>query len=111
MSGKINEAKRALTEHKGRFTNEMPEIHLFTPERLIKIYSEVGIKAIRVTGFPVSLYPGLLETKIKGNTKLISYLFKNESNFNNLIKIEDILTDKEDVAARGNNLFVVGVKK
>ncbi|UAC48065.1 class I SAM-dependent methyltransferase [Bacillus aquiflavi] len=107
--GHIEEAKKASNK-KGRFTAEMPYIHLFTPKSIEDIYIKKSIEKEYTLGFPAFIYPGYQETQLEGNTEKIKDILENEEVFNTIYQLEkSFLT--EETASRGNNLFIVGRKK
>lgn len=108
--GNIDDAYSALSIKKGKFTNAMPQINLFTPQSISKLYENLGLRIEGLTGFPVSLYPGYLETQIQGSSKSLSNILERKSSFNKLVKLETELIKNKDIAARGNNIFIVGKK-
>jgi ubiquinone/menaquinone biosynthesis C-methylase UbiE len=94
----------------GTFTDDMPPIHFFTPDSLKKMYKEFKFEDVRVYGFPVTIYPSVEETKIKGNTKRIRDILSNPNNFKKIERMERNLIFNEEAAARGNNLLAIGKK-
>ncbi len=110
MLGRVNEAVHASDEGKGRFTLDMPYMHLFTPQNLKEFYQKAGLEDVNVLGFPVTVYPGMQETQISGSTERIANLLENSDNYDNIYKLEEQLSSKGEVAARGNNLFAIGIK-
>ena len=50
------------------------------------------------------------ETQIAGSTQRISNLLENSDNYNNIYKLEEQLSHREEAVARGNNLLVIGTK-
>lgn len=110
MLGRINEAVHAAKEGKGRFTSDMPYIHLFTPQSIKELYQKVGLKEIEVYGFPITIYPGMEETQITGSSERVANLLENVDNYEKIYKLEKKLLMRCDSSGRGNNLFVVGTK-
>lgn len=108
--GRIKKAESACLTKKGRFTDQMPGINLFTPDTISEIYRKAGLEITNLTGFPTVLYPGYLETQIEGSTRSLSNLLKIKKNFESLIKIEESITKNKDISARGNNIYIVGKK-
>lgn len=107
--GRIEEARK-LTKGKGRFTLEMPDIHMFTPNQLQRYYDKCGLRVQSLKGFPAFIYPGFLETQIEGNTQTLSEILLDPLTFEQILEIESIFLDKEELAPRGNNIFIVGQK-
>ncbi|MBI2668946.1 methyltransferase domain-containing protein [Candidatus Woesearchaeota archaeon] len=110
MLGRVEEAVCAAEKGKGRFTLDMPYMHLFTPSNLRELYQKAGLDNIGIFGFPVTIYPGMQETQITGSTEKIENLLKNSDNYTNIYKLEEQLSSRGEIAARGNNLFVIGTK-
>jgi len=108
-NNRVNEARTA-TSGKGRFTQDMPYINVFTPQSIKEIYSVVGLEDMELLGFPAFIYPGYQETQLEGNTFELVDLLKDPSAFEEVFNIEMEFMD-EQLAARGNNLYIVGIKK
>lgn len=104
--GNVEEAESCLSG-KGRFTNTMPAIFLFTPRQLRSIYSDSGLTVDLISGFPALIYPGYQETQLRGSTSSISELLQDPAGFRRIFEMErELMTDPE-AAARGSNLFVM----
>lgn len=110
MLSRVEEAIYATEKDSGRFTPDMPYMHLFTPSHLRELYQQSGLDVKGIFGFPVTIYPGMQETQIAGSTVRIANLLENSDNYNNVYKLEEQLSHKEEVAARGNNLLIIGTK-
>jgi len=102
---RIDEARAALSG-RGRFTTDMPTISLFTPSELRNMFQRQGLEVERLMGFPVLLYPGEEETRLRGQSRLLAA--RLESSFEQVAELERIAMREPDAAGRGNNLFVVG---
>ncbi|MAG78439.1 hypothetical protein CL616_03680 [archaeon] len=111
MLGRVEEVAYITKEGKGRFTLDMPYMHLFTPSSLMEIYHNVGLENIGVFGFPITIYPGMQETQITGSTEKIANLLDNHKNYKKVYKLEEELSSRVEAVARGNNLFIVGTKR
>jgi ubiquinone/menaquinone biosynthesis C-methylase UbiE len=109
--GKVNEAQQYLGSEKGKFTNNMPSMHLFTPDSIKAIYSSLGLTNTALFGFPVTIYPGYQETQISGSSRKIADILSQKDIFNSIYSIEKNLSTRSDSVARGNNLLIVGRKK
>lgn len=105
--GKVEEAKKAFIG-KGKFTQEMPDMHLFSIGQLKDMYKRAGISVKKCLGFPSLIYPGYLETQLHGQTETIASLLENERNFNNIYEMEENALSDRTLAARGNNIFIIG---
>lgn len=101
-------AKECYTTHKGRFTENMPEMNMFTPESLRKIYDKVGIDVIGVYGFPISIYPGMQETQLRGQSDSLSDILADKNTFDEIFNMEKNLYKNQEAAARGNQLIIIG---
>ncbi len=88
MLGRVEEAAYATEEGKGRFTLDMPYMHLFTPSNLRELYQKAGLDNVDVFGFPVTIYPGMQETQITGSTEKIANLLENSDNYTNIYKLQ-----------------------
>jgi SAM-dependent methyltransferase len=109
--GKLDEAEHLVRTRKGRFTQDMPYIHMFTPESMRGLYAQAGVKDAFVLGFPVSIYPGFQETQLTGSTGRIVDVLGDDVRFKRIFELEKGLILNKDAAARGNNLLVIGVKR
>ena len=107
--GQVDEAVRCL-DGRGRFTDTMPDMHLFTPAGLTEIHEAAGLTIDVLTGFPCLLYPGYQETQLHGSTDRLQRLLGDGTDVERLIAMErKVLTDPA-AAGRGNNLFTVASK-
>ncbi|GGV42862.1 class I SAM-dependent methyltransferase [Streptomyces spectabilis] len=104
--GQTAEAGRNL-EGRGRFTDTMPDMHLFTPEQLRAMNEDAGLRVDLTTGFPVLLYPGYQETQISGSTRSLAELLGDRAAFDEVFALERGLLGTADAVGRGNNLFVL----
>ncbi|WP_161594194.1 class I SAM-dependent methyltransferase [Paenibacillus sp. CFBP13512] len=107
--GRIEEAQK-LTNGKGRFTLEMPDIYMFTPQQLQEYYKDCGLNVTSLKGFPAFIYPGFLETQIEGNTQTLSEVLSDSQVFKQILDLESLYLDVEELVSRGNNIFIVGQK-
>lgn len=103
-------ANEAIVTNKGRFTENMPNMNMFTPDSIKKLYNDAGLKIELISGFPVTIYPGMQETQISGNSEHIEDILENVETFNQIYKIERKLFKNLDIAGRGNQIYVVGIK-
>lgn len=92
----------------GRFTIDMPAMHMFTPDSIREIYEALSIDTILISGFPSVIYPGINETKIEGSTASIDDLLNQEDGFNKIKNIELQLYKRTDISARGNQIIAIG---
>ncbi|MFJ3976506.1 MULTISPECIES: bifunctional 2-polyprenyl-6-hydroxyphenol methylase/3-demethylubiquinol 3-O-methyltransferase UbiG [unclassified Streptomyces] len=103
--GNLDEAEKALGR-RGRFTTQMPDMHLFDLERIEKMHAAAGLELAVVSGFPNLIYPGYQETQLHGSTeKLVDILA--DDNVDRIFEMENRLRTTPGIAPRGNNLFVV----
>lgn len=105
---KIEEAKKSA-QGIGRFTENMPYIHLYSPTKLEKLYKEVGLEKTNLIGFPIFIYPGYKETQLEGSTDSLKDILSDRENFNDIYELETQFL-QENLAARGNNLLIIGKK-
>lgn len=106
----VDLALKCYNERIGKFTEDMPDMHMFVPSELIKIYENAGIKVLGVYGFPLTIFPGMQETQIKGQSAILQSILSNTNNFEKIFNIESHLYKCSEAAARGNNLIIVGKK-
>jgi ubiquinone/menaquinone biosynthesis C-methylase UbiE len=104
-------ANELESTNRGRFTSSMPSMHFFTPETIKNIYEKNGLSVALLTGFPNIIYPGIQETKISGSSEKIAELLADPKNFEFILRLEKKLIFEKNIAARGNNLYVCGIKK
>lgn len=109
-AGQIDFAEDAIKTKKGKFTKGMPSIHMFTPRKLQDHFESAGLEKIFISGFPSAIYPQMQETQLKGSTKSLTDLLQGEAHFNRILEIEKTLLDFPDIAARGNQLIIIGEK-
>lgn len=106
--GELDEAERAFAG-RGRFTSQMPDMHLFDLARIDRMHAAAGLELQVVSGFPSLIYPGYQETQLHGSTKsLVDALA--EGNIDRVFDLENTLRNVPEASARGNNLFVVARK-
>ncbi|MEV0008973.1 methyltransferase [Streptomyces sp. NPDC047973] len=110
-NGRFDEAERAVREQRATFTEGMPPLRLFTPHQLTGMYEEIGCPVEVLTGFPSVIYPTFQETQIEGTGQSVEKILGTPEGFQRVLDIERCLVDAPDVAARGNNIFVVGRKR
>lgn len=101
---------RVLAEEFGAFAEGMPEIHFFTPETIEETLTAAGFSRVETYGFPVTLYPGLDEAMLRGNTDSLEGLLGEETSYARILESEQELVSRPEAAARGNGLFAVAVK-
>lgn len=107
----ISDLDSIANRSSGRFNKEMPLMHVFTPESIRTLYAKAGFSYTQVLGFPVTIYPQLEDTAIKGSGKRTKEILEDNKYFNRIKAIEKKLVINEETASRGNNLFAIGVKK
>ncbi|RCX21017.1 methyltransferase family protein [Anaerobacterium chartisolvens] len=100
----------AVSSGRGRFTEDMPSMNLFTPDSIKKVYKDCGLEIITVSGFPVTIYPGMQETQLRGSSNHIINILDNEEMFNKIFDLEKAMFTNSDLAARGNQIFIMGIK-
>lgn len=106
--GNIEEAVNAA-KGKGRFTTEMPYIHLFTPGSIEEIYKKNSLEKVEMVGFPSFIYPGYQETQLEGNTQRLLDTLSKQEYFDAIYELEKKFLC-EELVSRGNNIFIVGKK-
>jgi ubiquinone/menaquinone biosynthesis C-methylase UbiE len=108
--GRIGDAEKLTKNNIGTFHKSMPEINFFTPENIRKIYKDIGMKEVKVYGFPITLYPTYKENTVKSSTIKIRKMLQSKKDLINLEDIEKSIILNEEASARGNNLFTIGKK-
>lgn len=109
--GNVDEAERPPADGMGRFTRDMPYIHMFTPSGLETLYRSAGLEPTLITGFPTLIYPGMQETQLEGSSQQLRDVLSDRSNYERILKLESSTLREPGIAARGNNLFAVGRKR
>ncbi len=97
---------------RGAFTDNMPRMNMFTPDSVKGKYEENGLQIEILSGFPISIYPGMQETQIQGSSEHVLDILEDERIFKKIYSIEMQLSEENsDQASRGNQIFIVGRKK
>ena len=89
----------------------MPMMNLFTPTGLMGLYDRIGLDVEVLSGFPITIYPGMQETQIKGSSTHVTDILTSSEVFNKIYEVEKVLFQNPDTAARGNQLYIVGRKR
>lgn len=110
MLGRMGEAEHARETNRAGFTSNMPRMNMFTPESMTRMYEAAGLSPELCTGFPSLIYPGMSETQLRGSTASIDQLLGDEPLYKRIYQMELWALEQPGIAARGNNLFVVGKK-
>ncbi|GAA3836806.1 hypothetical protein GCM10022226_68420 [Sphaerisporangium flaviroseum] len=105
--GALDEAESALAEARGRFTPDMPVMHLFTPALLQQTLTALGLAVSVRSGFPAFIYPGYQETQIEGTSAGVSRSLADPLRYERVLRMERRARVEPDLAERGNNLFFV----
>jgi SAM-dependent methyltransferase len=105
----VDEAIGAVIDKKGRFADDRPAIHGFTPAQLVSLAQAAGLTDVRVRGFPCLLYPGEAETRGESTAGLVALLDDVEI-MRRLVELEIRMALEPDTAARGNNLYVCATR-
>jgi SAM-dependent methyltransferase len=103
----IAEAEKVVTTKRGRFTDHMPPIHLFTPASLQGLLDDSGLRTGLIAGFPVLVYPGSEETRPVGSSATPTRLLGDPDIFRRVFELERSLMGEPDCVGRGNNLLAV----
>lgn len=103
--GRLDEARKALAR-RGRFTDTMPDMHLFDPERIQAMHKAAGLTVQVLGGFPNLIYPGYQETQLHGSTEELVDVLEGER-FQEIFEMENQVRSASGIAGRSNNLFVV----
>ncbi|MFH0244583.1 class I SAM-dependent methyltransferase [Streptomyces sp. HK10] len=105
--GNLEEARSAVLDRKGRFTPDMPSMHLFTPVELQGDLARAGLHTQVRTGFPVLVYPGYQETQLEGSSSGVLRTLSDPEHYERIRELELHLMGEASMAERGNNLFFV----
>lgn len=106
--GNFKYVETALNEEMSKFTDNMPFMHMYTPTKICEMYKAAELNVERVSGFPNVIYPGYAETQLHGSTEELEDILENKEVFNTIFEAEKTLFYSKDIAARGNQIFVVG---
>lgn len=104
------EMHRVMADGSVKFAPNVPEMLLFSPENMRKTLSEMGWKSVDVYGFPITVYPNMEETRVEGNSELSIKLFDDKKIVDALGQIEWDFCQRQEAAARGNNLLIIARK-
>lgn len=110
LQGKLSEAEKACNDFSVKFTDTVPDMWVFTPSKISQIFDKLGATQNNIMGFPVTVYPQIEETEIRGNSSQAKRIFSNPENFERLLKIELQLSKQAEAASRGNNLLCIAKK-
>ncbi|MCW5256441.1 class I SAM-dependent methyltransferase [Verminephrobacter aporrectodeae] len=110
MRGRLDEARRALMQNRSRFTEDMPDMHFFTPTAIAKMYRDTGLIVEHLTGFPNLIYPGYQETQLRGSSSGIQNVLGTQEAFDDIYEMEYQAQKDGAIVARSNNIFIVGRK-
>ncbi len=102
----IDEAEYMVKKHKGRFTNTMPYMHVFTPKWVKELYHHANLSMDCLTGFPNFIYPGFQETQLEGSTTSVESILRQH--FDAIYAIEKSMIGVEEIVGRANNLLAIG---
>ena len=64
-----------------------------------------------VSGFPITIYPGMQETQLRGSSNHILNILESDEIFDKIYNLEKYMFKNSDTAARGNQIFIVGIKR
>lgn len=93
----------------GRFAEDMPHIHMFTPDTASSLCADAGYQPEAVLGFPKFVYPGYEETRIQGDSSVVVNVLSDPMARSEIAKLE-LEYLYEPAAARGNNIVVIAKK-
>lgn len=106
-NGRMGEVDRILQTGAVRFTEDMPDLRVFDLGQIEQQSTRAGLSLKSVLGFPVTLYPGMEETTIDGNTASLAVLLGDGERRNWMLEFELEMCQDSRLAARGNNLLVL----
>jgi SAM-dependent methyltransferase len=95
---------------RGRFTDEMPDIHTFAPDLVEEMLTSVGLGVRHMAGFPCAIYPGYAETQAHGSSDEVVDLLADPPTRAEILASEWDLMQRRDAAGRGNNLLAVAAR-
>lgn len=107
MVGNLGEARSAVFDRIGRFTPDMPAMHLFTPTELQGDLARFGLHTTVRTGYPVLVYPGYQETQLDGSSAGVLRTLSDPQHYEQIRELELRLLGENALAERGNNLLFV----
>lgn len=105
--GRVDEAERCLAG-RGRFTDDMPGIHMFTAESAAALLEGAGLEVVDTVGFPVLVYPGIEDTRIEGSSAQAATMLDGPPGFQRVLELERQAMRRAGAANRGSNVVVVG---
>ena len=102
------ELARIARERSVCYNDKMPPLRVFEIDEMKQLFNGIGLRSLECYGFPVTLYPGMDETFIEGQTKALSHLLSNAQE--SLFDIERRLCLDPKMAPRGNNILFLSEK-
>ncbi len=102
------ELSRILSQRSVCYNDSMPPLKVFEIDEIKQLFIATGLHPLKCYGFPVTLYPGMDETFIEGQTKQLSHLLNNVQQ--SLFDIEKRLCSDPKMASRGNNILFFSEK-
>jgi len=109
--GRWKELDRIRDRGSVKFTDDVPEMLLFTPSLVASLLRDAGTTDIGVFGFPVTVYPQIEETGLSSSSSFALTIFAQEELRETLTRMELQLCLNQEAAARGNNLLAVARRK
>ena len=106
-NGRMREVDRVMNAGSVRFADDMPDLRVFTPAYIEQSLAEAGFQTVAVHGFPVTLYPGVEETRLHGATEKLQSLLGDSERRLKLLELETALCSDPSTSARGNNLLAI----
>lgn len=107
MNGKFEELRRVRDERKVRFKDDIPDMHVFDASEVREFLGRKWMNDIRIFGFPITFYPGMDDRKSEGGRARTMLGDPSTEYYKTLLDIEMEACRREEVSARGNDLFVV----
>lgn len=110
FQGRWKELERVRASWSVKFADSVPEMFVFTPDAARATLLNAGAADVKTYGFPVTIYPQMEETAIAGSSGFAKKVLSDEMNRRFLLDFEKELCQREEAAARGNNLLVIARK-
>lgn len=112
-TGRSGQLADLFLRRRGRFTNEMPDVAVFTPSDIRILCERAGFTVERIYGFPAFIYPGVGDTGISGDDPESTRQLSDDASFRRILdaELQAQVAWGEQVAARGSNILVVASRR
>lgn len=107
LTGRTEQLKNVTLNSQIKFNDQMPDMKVFTPFEIKKLYKKSGFSNIKIIGGPNFLYPGMEETFVHGASDNLQKLLENNQTMKELLDIELKHYNDPNISGRANTLLVI----